>query len=117
MIIGTPDTIPGEYVSSYHGGKGSVFRRTLLNDVPDSVFKYVRDIVVPTGTIIAEHTHTGDNEIYFVISGSGIMVVDGEECVLSPGAVALTLSGSTHGIRNEAPEKLRILVVCAKVLS
>jgi mannose-6-phosphate isomerase-like protein (cupin superfamily) len=116
MIIGTPDTIPGEYVTKYHGGKGSLFRRTLLNNVPNSVFKYVRDIVVPTGATIAEHTHTGDEEIYFVISGNGIMVVDGEECVLGPGSATLTLSGSTHGIRNEAPEELRILVTCAKVL-
>ena len=117
MVLGTPETIPGEYVTGYHGGKGSIFRRTLLYDVPSSVFKYVRDIVVPTGAIIAEHTHIGDEEIYFVISGSGIMVIDGEECVLGPGSAALTMSGSTHGIRNEAPVDLRILVACAKILS
>jgi mannose-6-phosphate isomerase-like protein (cupin superfamily) len=117
MIIGTPETIPVEHSTGYHGGKGPFSRRTLLSDVPGSVFKYVRDITIPAGSIIAEHTHIGDEEVYFVISGSGIMIVDGEECGLGPGSAVLTMTGSTHGIRNEGTEDLRIFVACARVAS
>lgn len=114
MILGTPETVPVEHSEAYHGGKGSFFRRTLLDGVPGSVFKYVRDITVPPGSVIGEHPHSDDEEVYFIISGTGVMVVDGEERVVGPGSAILTLSGSTHGIRNDATENLRLFVVCAR---
>ncbi len=114
MIIGTQETVPGENNFGYHGGTGPFFRRTLLHDVPGSTFKYVRDITIPNGTIIAEHTHIDDDEVYFIISGTGVIVVDGEERIIGPGSAVLTLSGSSHGIRNESPEDLRIFVACAR---
>ncbi len=117
MILGTPDTVPGEYAEAYHEGKGTFFRRTLLDGIPGSVFKYVRDITLPPGSVIGQHPHVSDEEIYFIISGSGIMVVDGEERLVGPGSAILTLSGSAHGIRNEGPEALRMFVACATAVS
>ena len=114
MIIGSPESVPGEYSSGYHGGDGPFFRRTLLSNVPGSAFKYVRDITIPVGTIIGEHGHLGDEEVYFIISGTGIMNVDGEEKTIGPGSAVLTLSGSVHSIRNDGPEELRLFVACAK---
>jgi len=49
--------------------------RTLLDGVPGSAFKYVRDLTLYPGSTIGEHPHSGDEEIYFIISGSGVMVV------------------------------------------
>lgn len=117
MILGTPDTIPGEYDTAYHGGQGPYFRRTLLDEVPSSAFRYVRDITVPPGSIIGEHPHLGEDEIFFIISGTGVIVVDGEERVVGPGTAVLTLSGSVHGIRNEGSEDLRFFVACARTSS
>lgn len=114
MIIGTPQMIHGERGSQSHGGQGDYFVRTLLSDVPDSAFKYVRDLTLYPGSSIGEHPHVGDDEIYFVISGTGIMVVDGEEQRLGPGSVVLTPSGSSHGLRNSGEEDLRIFVACAR---
>lgn len=117
MILGTPDTIPGEQGSESHGGKGEYFVRTLLDKVPSSAFKYVRDLTLYPGSSIGEHLHSGDEEIYFIISGTGVMVVDGEECVVGPGSVILTQSGSRHGLCNEGAEDLRIFVACAQIVS
>ena len=114
MIVGAPDTVPEEQSTGYHGGEGGFTRRTLLDGVPGSVFKYVRDITVPVGSTIGEHPHRGDDEVYFVISGTGIMLVDGEERPVGPGTAVLTLSGSAHGIRNEGTEDLRFFVACAR---
>jgi uncharacterized cupin superfamily protein len=116
MIIGTPETVPGEHSEAYHGGAGPYFRRTLLSDIPGSAIKYVRDITVPPGTIIGEHGHVGDEELYFIVSGTGIMVVDGEERVVGPGSAILTLSGSAHGIRHQGTEDLRLFVVCVQAM-
>jgi mannose-6-phosphate isomerase-like protein (cupin superfamily) len=117
MIIGTPEEIPGTQGSESHGGTGEYFVRTLLDGVPGSSFKYVRDLILYPGSTIGLHPHTGDEEIYFVISGRGVMVVDGEERMVGPGSVVLTQSGSHHGLRNEGEEDLRIFVACAEALS
>jgi mannose-6-phosphate isomerase-like protein (cupin superfamily) len=114
MILGTPDTIPGQRGRHSHGGAGEYFVRTLLDDVPGSAFKYVRDLTLYPGSSIGDHPHADDDEIYFVVSGTGVMVVDGHEQTVGPGAAVLTLSGSRHGLRNEGDEDLRIVVACAK---
>ena len=114
MIIGTPQLAPGESGTQSHGGQGDYFVRTLLDEVPGSVFKYVRDLTLYPGSSIGEHPHTGDDEIYFIISGTGIMVVDGEEQRIGSGSVVLTLSGSSHRLRNDGAEDLRIFVACAR---
>jgi mannose-6-phosphate isomerase-like protein (cupin superfamily) len=113
MIIATPDSIPGEDGSASHGGKGEYFVRTLLDDVPRSAFKYIRDLTLYPGSSVGEHLHEDDEEIYFVISGIGVMVVDGEERIVGPGTVVLTKSGSRHGLKNGGTEDLRIFVACA----
>ena len=117
MILGTPETVPGEQGRESHGGKGEYFVRTLLDQVPDSAFKYVRDLTLFPGSSIGNHLHSDDEEIYFIISGSGVMIVDGEERVVGPGSAVLTQSGSHHGLRNKGTEDLRIFVVCAKISS
>ena len=114
MIIATPETVPGQRGSNSHGGTGDYFVRTLFDQVPGvSSFKYVRDLILYPGSAIGLHPHTGDEELYFVISGNGIMVVDGEEQPVGPGSAVLTLSGSRHALRNTGKEDLRIAVVCA----
>jgi mannose-6-phosphate isomerase-like protein (cupin superfamily) len=114
MIIATPETVPGQRGSNSHGGAGDYFVRTLFEKVPGaSSIKYVRDLILYPGSAIGLHPHSGDEEVYFVISGTGIMEVDGEEQAVGPGSAVLTLSGSRHGLRNTGDGELRIAVVCA----
>ena len=114
MNLGTPEAIPLEVSSSYHGGQGPFVRRTLLAGVPDSVFQYVRDVTIPAGSVIGTHRHVGEDEVFFVISGTGVMRVDDEERTVGPGCAILTISGSSHSLRNDGPGDLRIFVACAK---
>ena len=114
MIIGTPDTVSGVRGEASHGGRGEYLVRTLLEGVPGSAFKYVRDLTLYPDSSIGVHPHSGDDEIYFVVSGTGVMLVDGEEQTVGPGSVVLTPSGSTHGLRNDGTGDLRIFVACAK---
>jgi mannose-6-phosphate isomerase-like protein (cupin superfamily) len=113
MILGSPKTVPVEHSSEYHKGKGAFSSRTLLEGVSSSAFRYVRDITLSPGSVIGVHGHVGEDEVYFIVSGTGVMIVDGEEQVVGPGTAVLTLSGSTHGLRNEGTEELRLFVACA----
>jgi mannose-6-phosphate isomerase-like protein (cupin superfamily) len=116
MIIATPQTAAGKEAGNSHGGTGRYFVRTLLENVPGAgAVKYVRDLVLHSNASIGLHPHHGDEEVYFVIAGNGVMTVDREEQPIGPGSVCLTLSGSTHGLRNIGEDDLRIAVFCAKV--
>jgi len=112
MIIGTPETIHGEYASGSHKGNGPHFVCTLLDNLGDCTFKYVREMRFPPGSTIGLHQHVGSEELYFIMSGTAVMIVDGEERVVGPGSAILTCSGGTHGLRNEGTEDVRLFVAC-----
>ena len=113
MLVGSPDMHPGQVASGSHGGRGEYFVRTLLDQPPGSVFKYVRDVTLSPGASVGEHPHSDDDEVFFIIAGNGLMLVDGEERPVGPGTAVLTRAGSRHGLRNPGPAPLRFFVACA----
>ena len=89
--------------------------RTLLEQEFESGLAYVRELVLRGHSSIGIHAHEGDEEIYYVVSGRGCMIVDDEKSPVKPGDVVLTLSGSSHGLVNESEEDLKIFVACARL--
>lgn len=114
MIISGPKTIPMDEQTASHGGEGTYRVRTLLTTEFDSSLKYIRELRLAPGSSIGIHPHIGDEEIYYVISGGGTMIVNGEQAEVSAGDVVLTKSGSSHGLLNNSAEELTIFVACAK---
>jgi mannose-6-phosphate isomerase-like protein (cupin superfamily) len=115
MIVKGPAGVPGEWAHDSHGGRGEYFVRTLLTSEFKSAVKYMRDLTLKAGSSIGTHPHATDEELYFIVAGRGVMVVDGEECVVGPGDVVLTHPGSSHGLRADDGTDLQIVVVCAEV--
>lgn len=115
MIHKGPANIKAEEVYDSHGGHGSCMVRTLLTSEFDSSLAYVREIVLHANSSVGIHPHSGDEELYYIISGRGIMMVNGEQKVVVSGDVVLTKSGSSHGLRNESDRDLRFFVVCAEL--
>ena len=114
MVIKGSWNVEGQQGAGSHGGTGNYFVRTLLTDEFESSMKYIRDLLLEPGSSIGIHAHSGDEEIYYIISGTGMMQVDGEEKKVQAGDVVLTKSGSSHGLRNDSTEDLRIFVACAR---
>jgi mannose-6-phosphate isomerase-like protein (cupin superfamily) len=54
------------------------------------------------------HYHERTDEVYYVISGQGVMLLDGEEVSLSPGVVVYV----PKGVRHKAKGDLTVLLVC-----
>ena len=61
------------------------------------------------GSGIGYHEQTED-EIYYVLSGRGIMTLDGKEVEVGPGTAILTRTGSSHGLKQTGAEDLVILI-------
>ena len=66
---------------------------------------------VPPGGVSGEHLHTRTEEIYFIVSGAGELLLDGTPRQVSAGDLALTRVGSRHGLRNVGPDPLNWLVI------
>jgi len=114
MILIRPEDVQLETGEGYHGGTGPFTRRTLFEDIEDSVVKYTRDIVIPAGTMIAPHSHAHEEEIFYFISGTGSVTVDGEKQKVTSGCIVLTLPGGVHAVTNDGESDLRFLAVCIK---
>ena len=61
------------------------------------------------GAAIGYHQQTED-EIYYVLSGQGLMTLDGKEYPVTPGTAILTRTGSSHGLKQTGPDDLVILI-------
>ena len=74
-------------------------------------FRFVHDNILEPGATVGEHLHQGDEEIYFILDGKGIMIEDGEEFEIHAGDLSLVQSGHTHGLRNSPQTSMRFLVI------
>jgi mannose-6-phosphate isomerase-like protein (cupin superfamily) len=61
----------------------------------------------------APHAHQGQDKLYFVLEGSGMVHIGEQSELLSAGDAALAPSGVVHSIRNPGPERLIVMAVLA----
>lgn len=83
------------------GGKG-VLKNTHFLDKEDAVGTgrlFARSVLSP-GSSIGYHTHKGDFEVYYILSGKALVNHNGEMHILNPGDSILTRNGCSHSIEN-----------------
>ncbi len=84
-----------------HGGAGragyAVHARRSQFFGPWEAFEWS---LLPVGGVCGEHLHTRTEEIYFILSGSGDMVLNGEPHGVRAGDVIFTCVGASHELRN-----------------
>ncbi len=98
-------------VSALYGGKGSVgYRRALGPEVFRTNWGYVDHIVVPAGSSLGYHRHDLQEEIYYVISGTGRAVLDGEVSDLAAGDALPIRLHEAHGLENSGQRELELMV-------
>lgn len=70
-------------------------------------------ILIPPGNSSSAHYHKVAEETYYILSGRGRMLVDGQEYSLSPGQACLIRAPEMHQIFNAGEVDLEFLAVCA----
>lgn len=63
-------------------------------------------IEVKHGEEVDFHTHIGESETFFILSGKGVYNDNGNKVEVTPGMVTFTPSGEGHSIKNTGDEKL-----------
>ena len=67
------------------------------------------------GAYVESHVHKVQEQIYHVLEGSGLMVVDGERTVVREHDVIFLPPGVPHSITNNGLDKLVFLVITSPV--
>lgn len=91
-----------------HAGAGRTTAYPFFADARDLPF-VLRKRVLHPGAGIGLHLHDKD-EIYYVISGTGLYALDGRQYQVGPGDALLTRPGSTHALQQQGQDDLVILL-------
>jgi mannose-6-phosphate isomerase-like protein (cupin superfamily) len=75
-----------------------------------------RKRVLHPGAAIGYHPQKED-EIYYILSGAGIMQMNGKEFPVKPGDAILTRPGSSHGLKQSGAEDLVLMISYEKLPS
>jgi mannose-6-phosphate isomerase-like protein (cupin superfamily) len=98
------------------GGEGEIVARYYLNENSSKLrFNSLNLNEMEPGATIAEHTHTGEDEFYFITEGRGTALLNGRKFEVGPGDGFMCSSGSSHGILNELTnQKLKFISIFFK---
>jgi mannose-6-phosphate isomerase-like protein (cupin superfamily) len=91
-----------------HEGGGETVAYSFFAKVPGLKLVFRKRAFKP-GSAIGYHLQKED-EIYYVLSGRGVMTIDGKSFDVGPGSAILTRPGSSHGLRQTGAEDLVILI-------
>jgi mannose-6-phosphate isomerase-like protein (cupin superfamily) len=61
------------------------------------------------GSSIGYHTHEAEEEIFYILSGSGVVMDNGESSEVAAGDAVLTGGGGGHSIENRGEGPLELL--------
>jgi mannose-6-phosphate isomerase-like protein (cupin superfamily) len=109
-MIRKPAEMPVEVRANMRGGVGEVTVRQLFK--PDEFGGKVRlcaRLTLPPGASIGTHAHAGEDEVYLLTAGSGLLDEGGREVRVQAGDAVLTGKGASHAIRNDGQVPLEIV--------
>ena len=91
-----------------HNGGGETIGYSFFKKVPNLKLVF-RNRALKPGSGIGLHEQKED-EIYYVLSGKGVMTLDGKPVDMTPGTAVLTRTGSSHSLKQVGSEDLVIMI-------
>ena len=91
------DLIPAAEYSQCHDGSGSLFCKSLIDGFGSEKFSLFHSDDIPAGVSIGMHKHEHNEEIYYLISGKGILQYDDNTYEMLSGDISLCRIGHSHG--------------------
>ena len=91
-----------------HNGGGQTVGYSFFDKTPGMRFVFRKRALKP-GSGIGYHEQKED-EVYYVLSGHGVMTLDDKPVEIGPGTAVLTRPGSSHGLKQTGNEDLVVLI-------
>lgn len=91
-----------------HNGSGTSTAYSFFSTAADSKLVFRKRVLHP-GSAIGYHRQK-EEEIYYIVSGTGEMKMNNEVFAVQPGDAILTFKGSSHGLKQTGTEDLVIII-------
>ena len=95
------------------GGIGETEIRNIVNSADELYGKgrlFGHTLLAP-GNSIGDHMHDGDNEIYYILKGTGTYNDNGTPVNVKAGDTTICSSGEVHGIVNNGDDVLEMIAL------
>lgn len=101
-----------EIKEQMRGGKGSVeILHVFKQDELKGKARLCARITIAPGSSIGLHQHDSEEEIYYIISGKGLINDNGVTTQVGPGDAVLTGNGDSHSVEAVGDETLEMMAV------
>ena len=118
-VVGAQHAVKGGYIverdaevakkePGTHNGGGETIGYSFFARTPNLHFVFRKRALKP-GSGIGYHEQKED-EVYYVLSGKGVMTLDDKPTDVGPGTAILTRPGSSHGLKQVGNEDLVIMI-------
>lgn len=104
-------------IEPYRTRDGSVIRELMHPSVHGNVGQSLAEARVAPGERTLRHRHLASEEIYHIVSGSGMMDLGGRRFAVIPGDTVLIPPGTPHHLENTGEGELTVLCCCAPAYS
>lgn len=111
-MIKTNDAMKHETIRECHEGKGDLYWIGVLerDETHHKRLNFFHFNTMPPGASIGVHAHSHDEEYYFIVSGTGTMILDGAAHPVGPGDITAVFPGGSHGLENTGGDDLIFIV-------
>lgn len=92
-------------------GNGVLYRRVLGPDVFRTDWNHVDHVVIPSGSSVGPRQLEGIEEVYYVIKGSGTVIVNDEKASVKVDEAFFSALGEKVTLSNDGKEELEIIVI------
>lgn len=111
-MIRKPAEMQTEARERMRGGTGTVtIRHAFTKDDMKAACRLCATLTIPPGAGIGTHEHATEDEVYFVIRGSGLLDDGHTRRRIEPGDAILTGRGESHAVLNDGTVDLEIVAV------
>lgn len=101
-----------EIKEQMRGGKGSVTLRQIFSkDEMHGRARLCAAITINPGCSIGLHEHKDEEEIFYIVSGTGVVDDNGEEKTVAAGDAILTGGGAVHAVENREAVPLEMFAI------
>ena len=91
-----------------HNGGGQTIGYSFFDKTPGMKFVFRKRAFHPGSGVGLHEQH--EDEVYYALSGKGVMTVDGKEIEMTAGTAVLTRPGSSHSLKQVGSEDLVMLI-------
>ena len=111
-MIRKPAEMRAEIKEQVRGGKGRVtFQYLFQKEEIKAKTRLCARLILPPGASIGMHRHDGEDELFVVVKGSGILDDGRSRTHVSAGDAILTGNGESHALENNGKDTLEVLAL------